>query len=368
MKFRKTYWMLLFPLFADCVDPIAFDVESTKSQLVIDGSITSGPGPYVVTLTRTRELRSDIDHRARVSGATVTIFSDAGEEETLNEKSPGTYTTSTIQGTVGRSYYIRIITVEGATYESIPEPIKPAGEIESVWYEYEKLRKKDGAIEVNDDRLNVYLNASTPVGEENYIRWRVIGTLEVLTHPKLRVNVNYDFNPPLITPEPIPCSGWVFRNNLLTEVDTCSCCTCWITNYEPVPQVSDEQFIEGNQFRNRKVGLVPIKAELLIMRFHASVSQMSISRTAYNYFRLIKAQKEGAASLFQPVAGKLRGNIIRINGSEEAQGLFWAAGVTDAAVFVDRDNLPEHLKAPEPRIIDCRTLQGATATKPSFWK
>ena len=367
MILRKTYWILAFSLLAGCVDPIAFDVESIKSQLVVDGSITNEPGPYVVSLFRTRQLKTDLDYRLPEVRAVVKIFSDAGEEETLIENPSGTYSTSTIQGVVGRTYFIRIVTENGSTYESQPETIKPAGSIDALWAEYEERRKPVGSLEVNDDRLNIYLNASTVPGQENYIRWRVVGTYKIETHPYLKTKYDNNFNPPIIVPDPPECSGYENRNNTLVEVADCECCICWVTNYEVLPQVSDEQFNEGNQFKRRFVGMVPAQVEYFIQGYHAAVAQISLSRTAYNYFRMIRSQKEGAASLFQPVSGKLRGNIVRTNGDEEVQGLFWAGGVVNSSVYVDRYDLPNFLGTPPIKIVECDVLKNSSATKPSFW-
>jgi len=362
---RKTYWTVFFSLCAGCVDPIEFDVASNDSQLVVEGSITNEPGPYVVTLFRTRALQTDIDHRLPVVGATVTILSDAGEEETLIRKGPGTYVTTSIQGVVGRSYFIRITTPEGAIYESKPEMIKPAGRIEALWYEFEARRKPFNTVDINDDRFNVYLNSVTSPEEENYIRWRVVGTYQIETQPWLRTKQNP--NGPGLVPDPQPCSGYENRLNVLVEVKDCTCCTCWVTNYEPFPQVSDEQFTESNRFIRKLVGIVPIKPDYFVKGYHVAVSQMSVSKMAYNYFRLIRAQKEGATSLFQPVSGKLRGNISRTNGTEEVQGLFWAAGTTSSTIYIDRADLPNFIGPPPQMIVECDILKNSTPIKPSFW-
>jgi hypothetical protein len=363
---QKTFWLLFFPVFAGCIDPIEFDVASNVSQLVVEGSITNEPGPYVVTLFRTRALQTDMDYRLPVEGATVTILSDAGEEEALIRKAPGIFVTTDIRGVIGRSYFIRITTNEGAIYESVPEIIKSPGIIESLWYEFEARRKPLNTIDINDDRLNVYLNSTTQPEQENYIRWRVLGTYQIETQPWLRTKQNPD-GPGLI-PDPHPCSGYENRANLLVEVKDCTCCTCWVTNYEPLPQVSDEQFNEDNRFRRKLVGIVPLKPDYFVRGYHVAVSQMSVSKAAYSYFRLIRAQKEGAASLFQPVSGKLRGNIYRTNSDEEVQGLFWAAGATSSTVYIDRDDLPNFIGPPPRMIIECDVLKNSTPTKPVFWK
>ena len=113
--------------------------------------------------------------------------------------------------------------------------------------------------------------------------------------------------------------------------------------------------------------MVPAQVEYFVQGYHAAVSQISLGRTAYNYFRVIRAQKEGAASLFQPVSGKLRGNIFRTNGEEEVQGLFWAGSVVKKSVYIDRYDLPNYLGTPPIKIIECDALKNSTTTKPAFW-
>jgi hypothetical protein len=368
MMSRKIFWMLFFAMLAGCIDPIDFDTIPTELQLVVDGSITNEPGPYTVSLFRTRALKADLDYRLPVPGATIKIMSDAGEEETLTDLGAGIYKTKFIQGVVGRSYSIHIRTDNGNTYESEPELIKPPGKIDSLWFEYEQRRRVIDDAEINEDRLNVLLNSTMAAGEENHLRWRVVGTYQIVTTPELRTKANPGQPPPIRVPDPPPCSGWVERGFELVEVADCTCCICWVSNYEPLPLVSDDEFIEGAQFRRKAVAAVPVDAKYFVDKYHVSVSQMSLNKGAYTYFSLIKAQKENSTSLFQPVSGKLRGNITRTNGDEEVQGLFWAAGVSNVAVFVTRDDLPYHLAAPKPFIIECNVLKNSTAIKPSFWK
>jgi len=366
MRLRKVLWIMFFSLLAGCIDPIDFDAASPDLQLVVDGSITNEPGPYTVTLFRTRALKADLDYRLPVPGASIHIISDAGEEETLTDKGAGIYTTKDIQGVVGRSYSIHIRTDDGKTYESEPELIKPPGHIDSLWFEYEQRRREVEDKELNEDRLNVFLNSTMAEGEENHIRWRTVGTYQIETTPELRTRSN-PFPPPLRIPNPPQCSGYVYRNFELVKIAGCICCTCWVSNYEPLPLVSDNEFIDGREFRRKAVVAVPVDGKFFFDRYHVSVSQMSLNKGAFNYFRLITAQKENATSLFQPVSGKLRGNITRTNGEEEVQGLFWAAGVANVGIFITRSDLPYHVIPPVPPIIECDALKNSTLKRPSFW-
>jgi hypothetical protein len=61
---------------------------------------------------------------------------------------------------------------------------------------------------------------------------------------------------------------------------------------------------------------------------------MSLSRTAFDYWRTIQSQKEGGTSLFQPPTGKTRTNIVEKSGRGIAQGIFYASSVRKKQVYL----------------------------------
>jgi hypothetical protein len=359
--------LVILALVTCCIEPIDFEVPPATSQLVVEGFISNEPGPYTVSIYRSRSLKdSQTAGRVPLSSAIVKMYSDAGEEVTLPEQTLGNYTTNAIRGVYGRSYWITIQTPKGTKFESEPEMIKPAGEIDAIRYEYEHRTKIVEGVERNDDRFNVFIDSRTQAESDNYVRWRVVGTYKIETRPDLITAANPTGFGRI--PNPPPCSGYEVRNGALTRVGLCTCCICWVTNYETVPQVSDEQFVEGNQFQHVRVGTVPISPETFYDKYHVAVTQMSISKQAFNFFRVMKAQKEGVTSLFQPASGKLRGNLSTKEGDEEAIGLFWAAGVTTRSVYIDRNMVPVYPGALQEIMMECQVLKNSTATKPSFWQ
>jgi len=97
-----------------CQKVINIDLNSASPQLVIEGNVSDQPGPYIVKLTKTVNF-SESNVFPPVTGATVIISDNTGNTETLIESTPGTYTTSTLQGTPGRTYNLTI-TTGGKTY------------------------------------------------------------------------------------------------------------------------------------------------------------------------------------------------------------------------------------------------------------
>lgn len=334
-------------------------------MLVVDGSITNQPGPYTIYLTRASSLINDLDVRIPVRRATLVLHSDAGEQESLAEVTPGKYQTNTIQGVPGRSYWIQIALEDGTRYESNREKLNPPGEITSLSSRFQQDNVLERGTEVRADRFDLLVDATGFSTTENYMRWRTTGTYAIRTYPHLMTAVTPDG---IVVPAPPPCSGYVFRNGALRQVDDCTCCDCWVTTYERLPYISDDQLIRGGTFKNVNIGAIPINRRTFYERYHVSVEQISLTMEAFEYFRLIKAQKEGAASLFQPPSAKLRGNVRREGTQELAQGFFWAGSITTKTLFIDKSVVPYSLPPIDTVKAECFQVRNAVATKPGFWR
>src|SRR5689334_11346364 len=155
MNARRILHIIILSLVVGCIEPITYDIPGAGNQLVVDGSITNEPGPYVVKLSRSLRLKLDMDVRDPVTTAIVRITSYAGENEILTESEEGVYITDQLLGVVGRSYTLHITTKDGATYESAPELIRPPGELQQIRAEFEHHTKVINGVEFADDRFNV---------------------------------------------------------------------------------------------------------------------------------------------------------------------------------------------------------------------
>jgi hypothetical protein len=107
-----------------CQKVIDVDLNSASPQIVIEGNISDSPGPYSVTLSKTVNFDQS-NTFLPVTGANVVISDTVGNSELLTETSPGTYRTSVIQGTPGRTYTL-YVTAEGKEYvatSTMPAPV-----------------------------------------------------------------------------------------------------------------------------------------------------------------------------------------------------------------------------------------------------
>ena len=164
------------------------------------------------------------------------------------------------------------------------------------------------------------------------------------------------------------------RSPIFRRIGPCTCCTCWYNIYNEGPILSDYQYTQRSEFTNIRAGIIPIDDWILQHKIYAEVSQYGISRQAYLFYKAIKDQQLGAASLFQPASGSIPHNIKQVSGSpEKILGLFYAASVSSKRIILTQQQVPPltyefpHLDARAPR--NCLKLYpNSTNVKPDFWE
>jgi hypothetical protein len=368
----KMKWIVAFLVLSACVDKIDFIVPEPEVQTVIEGMISDGPGPYEVKITRGLDLNANESSVSPVEHARVTLYDDEDHSEDLAEITPGVYRTGgIIQGKLGHTYHIVAETQEGTIFQSEPDILNPPGEIENIQYEFEARTVVKNYGEVVADVFNIYVDSYAGTSQENFVRWRFKGTYKVTTHPEL-----HETSVPPYTPykDPPSCSGYIITpgpvgsGGVLEQVGECTCCTCWINEFEKVPQLSDAELVTDNKLRHIKIAEVPINNFTFHEKYMVEVEQMSLSRKAFEFFKLIRQQKEGASNIFQPPSGEIIGNITSTNSNNPAIGMFWAGAIKKKYIFIPRDAVP-YIVIPIDFVTDACTLYpNSTSVKPLNWE
>ncbi len=174
MKKLLLFSLLAAAAFTSCQKVIDIDLNSEDPKVVIEAVITDQPGPYTVTVTKTVNFSSSNTFPA-VSGATVVLWDNAGNTEQLTETSPGNYTTATLQGVPGRTYYLSV-TADGKTYTS--ECVMPAAvELDTVVTEEATA----------GDQVYVIPLWTDPAGQGNYYR-----CIETINNERVAGSFLYD--------------------------------------------------------------------------------------------------------------------------------------------------------------------------------
>lgn len=359
-----TLGFIIFLLFGSCIDPITLKVDSEAGAIVVDGGITGIDGPYVVNLFRSVGVYSDLEKRPPVTGAFVYIIDELGVKHRLKDDVPGIFVSDPgFKAEYNKSYYLRIEAFDEKIYESKPDVLRPIDDIDSVYFEFEDKVDEPNSVE-NNAGFNVYLDA-TIKSDVDYVRWNWNGIYEILTFPEKRmVNAGEAGR----IPDPRPCSGYQIINGQLTQTSTCACCSCWVSQYSRAPEVADLEFYGGKVSRY-KIAYIPATRDLFLNKYYIQVQQSSISKEVYDYWKLVKVQKEGGTSLFQPTSAKIKGNLKCINDpTAEIFGLFSVSAMKMKSIYIQRSDIPYDLLPNEEFADDCRFLtKNSSNVKPDFW-
>ncbi|RCR66120.1 DUF4249 domain-containing protein [Larkinella punicea] len=342
---------LILGLVSSCISPYQPDTQSIGRALVVEGLITDQPGPYAVNLTQTADYTYS-GLNLLVSGATVTLSDNAGNQEVLREVSPGYYqTTATgIRGTVGRSYKIAIRTTDGKQYESSLEVLKTAPPISQLTYEFQY-----NTTSFENDKRNtwaVYLDTKDPETPGDYYRW---------------VWKNYEFTAACLLSPNINSDGYY--------IGLRPCCTdCWDINqcYSNCINISSDAAINGKAISRQYIMSVPFTSRGI---YYVEVEQQSISPGAYQFFNSVKKLVNNTGGLFDAAPAAVGGNIkCTSHPGEVVYGYFGAAGVSVMALKVDRSKdavgIPNGKNILLDNLAPCLACENSiyrTPNKPRFW-
>lgn len=161
---NNTGFVILATLMAwvttSCTEKIDLKLKNAGPQLVIEGRVTDEPGPYYVLVSKstpynTKQVLEGVD------SAIVVISDDAGNIDTLTKVYQGVYLTNTLQGVVGRSYFLKVL-VEEKLYQAtclMPPPVA----IDSIGFE-----RSTGFN--NQEQLSADCFFRDPAGVVNYYK------------------------------------------------------------------------------------------------------------------------------------------------------------------------------------------------------
>jgi hypothetical protein len=100
-----------------CEKVIDLQLNTSSSQIVIQGTIYDHPGTCRVSISRTIAFDTTGVYPP-VTGATVEIHDNSGTIQNLTESTPGTYTTYALHGTIGQTYTL-IVNSGGKEYKAV---------------------------------------------------------------------------------------------------------------------------------------------------------------------------------------------------------------------------------------------------------
>lgn len=318
IKGSSNIGILLLLFLTACVDDYWPKLDKFENLLVVDGMITNAPGPYVVKLSLSSEIRSSVSNP--VSQATVVIREKIGISEKLTEIENGVYSTAIngIRGIPGHKYRIEIETEDGKTYQSSYDLLQEPVLVDNVYAEIET--RPGGGLPHDRSGFQFYVDSKPAGSDTSYLMWLLEATYEYKADLKVR---------------------FVFDGTLHEYTGLDSLETCWRTYRVPKIFTAQTAGLAQNKIVKFPLHYVDTETRELYIRYSVLADQFTLGKKAWNYWNNIRRQNEEQGGLYSQQPYQIRGNVFNPSDPEEmVLGRFTVAGISQQRLFVDKPNLP----------------------------
>lgn len=301
------FFILLISFISSCIDPLDINIDKEVNVLIVEGSITTLPGLNAVRLTRSAQYGSIFDGFVKsVINASVRIRDSDGQVFVLSEAEgwPGIYFTDIdFLPEVGKTYTLFISTANGILYSSVPEQIVEAPVITNLDFEFYQFKISELHY---GSGYNVYATFQDNANEDNYYMWKNYGKPQIISIP----------------------------NYLNIELD-CDDGKCWIRkSADRSVRLGNDRFLNGNLIKDH-VAFITEDCVRFNTEYLVRVEHHSLSRRAYQYFKLLNDQISIDGDIFDPPPATIRGNIINLlDPDQNVIGYFRVSDVTVDSICI----------------------------------
>lgn len=341
--------VLLLSLSA-CIEPIELNLENEAGILIIEGTITNGPGPHTVNISRTVAGPRVPEP---VGAASVFLIDDQGNTYPYFQELPGEHTLpfGAISAYPGVAYWLRIILPDGTTYESAPEVMPGLLADDTAYYDFTVTTTiNENGVAITSNNIEAYIDSEIPESDQPlYYRWVMEEAYEVKPT---------DFPDPFGR-TPAPCYFVLNpdpqRINLFSSLEVSS------------------GRIEKRLMARRAIGTP------LLHRYFILIKQWSLTQEAYTYWNNVRKNIEQTGSIFDIPPATVPGNIRNVENPEEVvYGYFGASSVVETRTELKGEDVPNFIPDPceftpgrrlneYPRFcLRCSEVRGFTS-KPSYF-
>jgi hypothetical protein len=294
------FWLILFMMILNgCIDEISLDTEFTDNQLVVQGSIHNGPGPYAIQLGLTRP---DANVPLPLNDAVIELIDSNDNRVSFFEIEPGRYLTAdeSFRGEKGETYYIEIVLPDGRSYSSEPETM-PQQSASSTVHPEPGFRPEQTASGGTRDVAVVFISADTDLpehGDPVFLKWSVEGV-------------------------------YSYRETQYPGPFARQANTCYITeiiNPQNILLFSGSQSGSG-QIKNQLLTEVRVIQHKFFIRYYFNVITASITEKRFKYWQNVDEMINQSGTIFDVPPATAAGNI-----KNNAQNGLPALGYFEAAV------------------------------------
>lgn len=163
MKTFKIYSLYLFllPVICSCTKVIDLHLGNNTGKLVIEANLTNENGQQTILLSENVPV-SNTNTYPPVTGATVTVADQAGNNYPFTEGPNGTYTVNTLAGVPGNTYTMTVVTGSKTyTAKSVMPEVIPL----------DSLTSKNDEFNTKDHKKIITVHYHDPAGVVNQYRF-----------------------------------------------------------------------------------------------------------------------------------------------------------------------------------------------------
>lgn len=311
----KVTLAVLALLFASsCIDDYWPEITDYQHVLVVDGMITSGPGPFEVRLSLTTHVNNP--QYEPLKGCEVKVLDDLGQVIPFNESAEGTYVSPGTgeQGVAGRAYRISITTPDGQMYASELEPLLPPTSIDSLYPVLETKKPPGYSYDL--------------VGYQFYVDTRDAG--DAATYYLWKLQQTYEYNADFFI-------HFIYSGSTEPFSPIDSLYTCYITEDIHDILVFGTAGLSTPNLDKYPLKYVSTETRALSVRYSLLATQLTIGEKAYRFWRDVAEQNAGETSLYTQQLYQIRGNVKNISDDREpVLGYFTVAGKDSKRIFTNR--------------------------------
>jgi len=320
-------------------------VDTAQNMLVVDGRITNKKEAYHVTLTYAKPFNSS-EKSTPVSGANVFVTDNLNNSYKFNERDKGDYVSDSLQftGQPGHTYRLHILTTDGTEYESDPQRMFPEVSPDNAYAKFDNQVILNGVtgLKVSTHGASIFMDIRNQ--SDTVPRFRIVSNLVLQYYNQGNFQLDWD-------------------HFLLLQY------YCWQTvNINSNFNITDEDYLSNSaSIKNHPAGFLDDNNNVIAIEYYSKInmddttataysgnwhntylihhrilylSQYTLNRETYLYYKSLYGQIQSEGKLFDPVAAQLNGNIKCITDPEKKTiGFFEASSVSYSEYIVDLRNL-----------------------------
>ncbi len=305
-----------------CVDKIDTKFSLNATVLSIEGIVSDQNVTQITINQSVSNDRSVLSYPMEKCKVDITV--DNSEKIVLTETQPGVYAPpASFIGKIGKSYQLHFTTADGKTYESSVEKLLPSPPIKKIYQQFNANGQlsSDGK-KVLYSTFDIFVDFDDDPAQKNYYLW------DYYLYERLYICITCE----KALLQGITCVPINSRN--APSYDYVCQGDCYDIFRNDKINVFSDEYANGKAIVGKSIAKIPYyNNETALL----DVRQYSISKSAYEYYKLIIDQTQSSGTLTDTPPAAIVGNVKNVNDpTEKVVGIFSAVGTAQAKYVINR--------------------------------